>query len=577
MCSLCKSIFRSGFVRCPADGTALEPLLDDPFVGQVFAGRYAIEAFAGQGAMGRVYRARHTRMSKRFAVKIMFGDLASDATMRARFQSEAEAASRLDHPNVVSVVDFGDTVGGLVYMVMDFVEGESLARLIERSDGPMSEVRVRRLLRQIALGLQHAHERGLVHRDLKTDNVVVVDGEAGEVARVIDFGIAMFSDAAPGPAKLTAVGVVIGTPAYMSPEQACGEKIDHRSDLFSLGIVAYEMLAGKKPFDGHPFEMARQNIASTPPRIQDRAPQAVVSPELEAIVFKLLAKDREGRFATAQAVVDALDGVGAPLAEQVEPTLRMMGPPPRTPSVRGTSTAGAQLRAGLPQRTEPGDVDLSEERVLPARSGSRTAGWAAAVVLLVGGGAFAALSLRDDPADAVPTEAAAVLTPAPDPSPRGDGTSLPPADALGGLPSSSPGDRAPAASPSGLAVLEAEPPSGTDPAADVDAANDPDEPAAAPALRPRGAGKRVLGDRRARITLEGSDDPVDQSQLTRMLRVVTSQVNLLGKQRGPRFAERYHEKLTRATLAYNAALRDPGKRRAAYDELEKLRVELSKL
>lgn len=310
LCGTCRAIFRTGFQRCPADGAVLEPLVTDPFLDQVFAGRYVIESLVGEGAMGRVYRARHTRMSKRFAVKIMFGDLAADAHMRARFSAEAEAASRLDHPNVVSVVDFGETVTGLIYMVMEFVEGKSLARLIE--EGPMDEARVRAMTRGICLGLQHAHDRGLVHRDLKADNVVVVNSEGIEVPKIIDFGIAMLADAASGPGRLTAVGVVIGTPAYMSPEQACGEKVDHRSDLFSLGLLCYEMMAGKKPFDGHPFEVARQNVAATPPSLAQRTPGLRVDPAFEDLIFQLMAKKREERPPSAQAVVDAIDTMATP-------------------------------------------------------------------------------------------------------------------------------------------------------------------------------------------------------------------------------------------------------------------------
>jgi serine/threonine protein kinase len=301
-------MFRAGFSRCPRDGSELAPLGDDPFVGQPFAGRYVIESFVGQGAMGRVYKARHTRMSRHFAVKVMFGDLAADATMRARFGTEAEAASRLDHPSVINVFDYGTSAEGLVYMVMDFIEGQSLAASIEA--GPMPEPRVRRLVRHIIAGLGHAHGRRLVHRDLKADNVIVVPGPGGdEVAKVIDFGIAMMREQDSSAARLTAVGVVIGTPAYMSPEQACGEPIDHRSDLFSLGILVYEMLAGKKPFDGHPFEIARQNVAVTPPAVAERAPGVRVDPLFEAFVFKLMAKAKDDRFQTAEEALAALDHV----------------------------------------------------------------------------------------------------------------------------------------------------------------------------------------------------------------------------------------------------------------------------
>ena len=504
-------------------------LVDDPFVGQVFAGRYMIEGFAGQGAMGRVYQARHTRMSKKFAVKIMFGDLTSDATMRARFQAEAEAASRLDHPHVVSVVDFGDTVGGIVYMVMDFVEGQSLSKILE-TEGALDEVRVRSLMRQIGLGLQHAHDRGLVHRDLKTDNVVVVNIEGAETARIIDFGIAMFSDAAPGPAKLTAVGVVIGTPAYMSPEQACGEKIDHRSDLFSLGIVSYELLAGKKPFDGHPFEIARQNIAAIPPPISDRTPGVVVSAELEAIVFKLMRKPREDRYQTGQALVDAIDAIGAPANDT-------LGHVEITPRPRGNSARPTLL---VQPKFEPKSSPVGKIM------------FGAAALTLAG--VVWWKSAQDGEA----------IAPAPDPTPTlaGDLTALEP------RPIASPVQvltAAPAATPSPSDEIILEDPDEVD----------PDEPADPGGARPSKKPRKSPGSH-ARVTV-ADDSPIGTSQLTQRFRQVTDLLNQVSKQRGEKFASPYQERFKQTQRVFVQALRDPSKRRQAYDELESLSTELTKL
>ncbi len=167
-------MYRSGFERCPTDGTELEVFDEDPIVGATLAGQYVIDHCVGEGAMGRVYQAHHARLQRRkFAVKILLGDLAADPTMRQRFAQEAEAASRLQHPNVVSVLDFGKTDAGLLYLVMEFVEGDTLADRIDR--GPVPERDTIKIAKQLCLGLTHAHDQGLVHRDFKPDNVALVE------------------------------------------------------------------------------------------------------------------------------------------------------------------------------------------------------------------------------------------------------------------------------------------------------------------------------------------------------------------------------------------------------------------
>ena len=230
--------------------------------------------------MGRVYRARHARVSRRFAIKVLFGDHSASPKMQERFAREAEAASRLDHPNVISVVDFGEGETGLLYLVMDYVEGRSLADVVHRS-GPLAPERATALARQLARGLAHAHDRGLVHRDFKTDNVIVTDDGGEESPRIVDFGLAVMFEAGEERGRLTTEGMVVGTPAYMAPEQSTSEPVDHRTDLFSLGVVYYEMLAGVLPFSGTPMELARQNLNSDPPPIAERVPGLEIPPERE--------------------------------------------------------------------------------------------------------------------------------------------------------------------------------------------------------------------------------------------------------------------------------------------------------
>ena len=288
----------------------MDPIAGDPLQGLTFADRYFIEACVGEGGMGRVYRASHQRVSRLFAIKVLYGDQAAEAEMQQRFAREAETACRLSHPNVVSVVDFGETEQGLLYLVMDWVEGPSLARIV-RQEGPMLPARAIDLTRQLCLGLEHAHDRGLVHRDFKGDNVIIArDGER-EVPRIVDFGLALAVEEG-STERLTAEGVVMGTPAYMSPEQASGKLVDLRTDLFSLGILLYEMLTGKLPFDGPPVAVMRQNLAVPPPAMAERVPGLRIDPRLEAVASKLMAKRPEDRFQNARQVIEALDAIGQP-------------------------------------------------------------------------------------------------------------------------------------------------------------------------------------------------------------------------------------------------------------------------
>jgi serine/threonine-protein kinase len=269
-------------------------------VGQVVEGRYHIEQEIGCGGMGAVYRARHVRVGREVAIKVLHDHLMRDPVMVERFEREAAVVARLHHKNLVNVIDAGATTAQR-YMVLDLVRGPSLAAIITHS--LLSPARVIGLTKQVLAGLAHAHDAGLVHRDLKPENVLVErDNFGAEVPRIVDFGIAVLRD----QARLTSAGTILGTPAYMAPEQARGGAPDPRSDLFALGVIVYEMLAGKQPFDGSSVEIVLANMSLDPPRILDRA-RVDVDPLLEAFARKLMARELRDRFASARAALSVLE------------------------------------------------------------------------------------------------------------------------------------------------------------------------------------------------------------------------------------------------------------------------------
>ena len=290
--------------------------------------------------------------------------------MRMRFAQEADSASRFCHPNVVSVLDFGRTENGILYLAMDYVDGETLATLIRRN-GPLDETRVVALTRQLARGLGHAHRMGLVHRDFKPANVAIAVGDdGGEQAHVLDFGLAISEREGDRIGRLTEHGLVVGTPIYIAPEQAKDQPVDHRADLFALGVVLYEMLTGKTPFEGSGAEIARANVQLVPPKLSKRNPQVEVTPELEAIVFKLLEKRASERYQSAEDLIAALD--------RFEQASRRP-----TPEI-ARATQPVLLLTGRPSRhwrremTPPARRAVGEGGWTPSRDGEPTMGMAAA-------------------------------------------------------------------------------------------------------------------------------------------------------------------------------------------------------
>ena len=287
---------------CPVDGTRLVPTPD--IEGRVLGDRYRIVSRLGQGGMGSVYLAEHVTLGKRMAVKVLRPEYSRDEELLHRFQHEARAASQIGQENIVEVFDFGHTPEGEAYFVMEALDGESLARILHR-DGPMPVARALPIFLQICRALGAAHQRGIVHRDLKPENVFVLRRTDGtDFVKVLDFGIAK-GPGAPDAKRLTRAGSIIGTPEYMSPEQASATSVDQRSDVYAFGVLAYETLTGRLPFDGEtPLAtlMKHQSDAPLPPRrLRPELPA-----EVEELVLRALVKRPEGRQQSMQEVVNEL-------------------------------------------------------------------------------------------------------------------------------------------------------------------------------------------------------------------------------------------------------------------------------
>ncbi|MEO8699860.1 MAG: serine/threonine-protein kinase [Kofleriaceae bacterium] len=276
--------------------------------GQVVLERYLVEEALGQGAMGSVYRGKHLELPRHVAIKVLHAHLVHQRNMLERFHREAKVAARLQHPNVISVLDYGESAGHQV-MVLELALGKPLRAFMAV---PLQRDRIIGLVRGILKGLAHAHAAGLIHRDLKPENIIVEESADGvETPRIVDFGIAVLRDPDESieGGKLTASGQVLGTPIYMAPEQAKCEPFDHRIDLFALGVIIYEMLAGLTPFEGTSMEIAIQNINSDPPAIAKRAPHVNCDPVLEAYARKLMARAVDHRIASADEALELLDRI----------------------------------------------------------------------------------------------------------------------------------------------------------------------------------------------------------------------------------------------------------------------------
>ncbi len=278
---------------------------------QILDARYQVMKKLGEGGMSYVYLAKEISSGETVAIKVLSPRLASDKSSVERLRREAGLAMRLDHPNVCRILRLGESEDGLIYLVMPFLKGELLSDREVRG-GPMDIPLSVALLKQMCAGLHHAHELQIIHRDLKPENVMLVPDDGGGIERavVMDFGLAKERRADPAIAKLTATGIILGTPEFMSPEQIRGKTLDARSDLYALGIVAFEMLTGKLPFQGrNAQEMMIARLRSQPVPIRQYRPD--VPEPVERALSKALQTNPDDRFMTAIEFGDALTGGGS--------------------------------------------------------------------------------------------------------------------------------------------------------------------------------------------------------------------------------------------------------------------------
>ena len=316
VCPVCGTEYGDDAAFCSRDRSSLRPAAvgNSPgLVGQLIGERYHVERRLGEGGMGEVYLARHLLMGRLCALKVMSQALSRDPDAVSRFNREATNASRISHPNVCAVYDFGLTPDGLVYLAMEFVEGRALSAVLD-AEGPLPVQRAATLVVQCAHGLQVAHDLGIVHRDLKPDNIMVTPAKEREVAKLVDFGIAKAVETEPGQ-RVTKTGFVVGTPEYMAPEQLAGDPLDGRSDQYALALVFYRAITGTLPFEGTTVQETLVKRLTDPPRSLAMAcPTGRFPAGLQGVMDRALARDPAGRYpsvtAFSEAVSDVVQGDG---------------------------------------------------------------------------------------------------------------------------------------------------------------------------------------------------------------------------------------------------------------------------
>ncbi len=310
-CVVCQSELKDDARFCPECG-AEQPKAEvapgeDPLLGMIVAKKFKVEKILGVGGMGKVYKARQLALDKAVVVKVLHDQFRDDPQLVQRFQREARAASRLNHPNSIQIIDFGQDETGVVFMAMEYLQGQDLFAMLKK-EGPLAPERVARVMIQVCSALAEAHEQNVIHRDLKPENIMIEDRRGQrDFVKVLDFGIAKIQDPAEtGGQALTQAGMVCGTPEYMSPEQARGLQLDARSDIYALGVIMYQLSTGELPFTADsPIGIVTKHILEPP--VPPRAKRPEIPELLEQIILKAMEKDVSGRFNTVVDMGEALE------------------------------------------------------------------------------------------------------------------------------------------------------------------------------------------------------------------------------------------------------------------------------
>ena len=422
VCTQCGTEYPANARFCEIDGTALRSAGAEQgdMVGTIVAERYHIMKKLGEGGMGQVYLAEHVKMGRKSALKVMHPGMVKDVDAISRFNREAANASRISHPNVAAVYDFGETADGVIFLAMEFVDGPPLTKVIEQA-GALPPKRAATIVYQAAEALAVAHDLGIVHRDLKPDNIMVAKTrDGGDLVKVVDFGIAKAANS--DAQKVTKTGLVVGTPEYMSPEQLAGDKLDGRSDIYSLALVAFNMLTGTLPF---PSDSAQESmimrLTDRPKPLAEMRPEISWPAEVQAVMDKALEREAALRYQNAtefgRDLQRAIERMPVTVAAEMGTQMIQVPPtrvaPPAGEVIPHTSSVAKPVAAPLGTVSVPSPVSAPSvtQAAAPAKSSNKVALVGGGVVLVAALGAAAFVMMKNT-SKAADTSAPATNVPA---------------------------------------------------------------------------------------------------------------------------------------------------------------------